>query len=140
MSVPFTRTLPYVLRQQLARTGVRILIAEVAAIPSTTHVTIDQAGVQTTIARISSYAPTVGEAVYILAADTLLLALGAVGGTTSSGPPGPPGPQGDPGPAGATGPQGPTGATGATGPTGPQGPQGLLPPNPTYAQLKAGGA
>src|SRR5262245_37361542 len=114
-SVPFTRTLPYVLRQQLARSGVRILIAEVAAIPSTTHVTIDQAGVQTTIARISSYTPTVGEAVYILAADTLLLALGAVGGTTSSGPPGPPGP------TGATGPAGPTGATGSAGVTGPAG-------------------
>jgi len=137
-SVPFTRTLPYVLRQQLARSGVRILIAEVAAIPSTTHVTIDQAGVQTTIARISSYAPTVGEAVYILAADTLLLALGAVGGIAGGeGAQGPPGPAG---PTGATGPAGPTGATGSTGATGPQGPPGLLPANPTYAQLKAGGA
>jgi hypothetical protein len=61
------------------------------------------------------------------------IALGLIGGVTSSflaakpGPQGEQGPQGETGatgPAGATGPTGPTGATGATGATGPEGPQG----------------
>ena len=133
-TVPFTRTLPYVLRERLQRGGVSVLIGKVAAIPNPTHVTIDQGGIQTTIARISSYTPTVGEPVYCLAAETLILALGAVGGVAGTqGPPGPQGPAGPTGPSGAAGSQGPPGATGSQGPqgvkgdtgaTGSQGPQG----------------
>ena len=55
------------------------------------------------------------------------IALGLIGGVTSSflaAKTGPQGEQGPQGPAGATGPTGPTGATGATGATGPEGPQG----------------
>jgi len=99
-SVPFTRTLPYVLRQQLQQRGVRMLIAEVAAIPDANTVTLDQNGVHTTVPRISGYLPTVGEPAYCLAADTLILALGAVGGAVPTGPTGPPGPAGPQGPPG----------------------------------------
>jgi hypothetical protein len=81
VNVPLTRTLPYVLRDQLQKAGlVRFLIAEVVAIPDALHVTIAQAGVETTIPRISTYVPTVGEPAYCLAADTIVLAIGAVGG------------------------------------------------------------
>ena len=55
------------------------------------------------------------------------VALGLIGGATSSflvAEQGPQGETGATGPAGATGPPGPTGATGATGATGPEGPQG----------------
>ena len=55
------------------------------------------------------------------------VALGLIGGATSSFLVAEQGPQGEPGAtgsAGATGPPGPTGATGASGATGPEGPQG----------------
>jgi hypothetical protein len=55
------------------------------------------------------------------------VALGLIGGATSSflvAEPGPQGEVGATGPPGATGPAGPTGATGAAGATGPEGPQG----------------
>ena len=59
------------------------------------------------------------------------VALGLIGGATSSflvAEPGPQGETGATGPTGAKGPTGPTGDTGATGATGPEGPQG--PPGP----------
>ena len=130
MTVPFTRTLPYVLRERLNRTWARLVIGEVTAIPDADRVTIEQNGADVTIARLSSYTPTVGEPAYCLGADTLILALGAVGGATGAGTPGPPGPEGPAGPAGptgpagATGPAGPTGATGSAGPPGSTGPAG----------------
>lgn len=128
-TVPFTRTLPYVLRQQLRRGGLTVEIAEVAAIPDANHVTIDQGGVHTVIARLSSYTPTVGEPVYCLAANTLVLALGAVGGVASgAGPPGP------------AGPTGPAGAAGAPGATGPQGPKGDTGPSGAATFLSGAGA
>lgn len=112
MSVPYTRTLPFVLREQLAKGGARLFIAKVAAIPDTKRVTVDENGVTFTIPRISTYTPTVGEPVYGIAADTVILALGAVGGISGgTGPPGPTGPTGPAGPAGPTGPAGPSGAT-----------------------------
>ena len=100
MSVPFTRTLPYVLRDQLNRRWAALRAGKVAAVPDATHVTVDIGGSQLTIPRLSSYTPTVAEGVQILADENvgLLLALGAVGGVTAGqGPPGPPGPQGPPG-------------------------------------------
>lgn len=78
MPVPFTRTLPYVLREKLAPEGVSVLIARVQAIPDTKRVTIDQAGTYTTIPRLSSYVPTVGEPAYCLVAGSLIIALGTV--------------------------------------------------------------
>ena len=128
MSVPYTRTLPFVLREQLAKSGLRLFLAKVAAVPDSKRVTVDENGVQFTIARISSYTPTVGEPCYGIAADTAIIALGAVGGATAGtgpqGPPGPEGPAGPAGPTGATGPAGAAGADGAPGATGPQGPKG----------------
>jgi hypothetical protein len=52
------------------------------------------------------------------------VALGLIGGATSSFLVAEPGPQGETGATGPQGPPGPTGATGATGATGPEGPQG----------------
>ena len=134
--IPFTRTLPYVLRRQLNPSGrIQFLIGKVAAIPDAQHVEIEQiSGLTTIIPRVSSYTPTVGEPAYCLTADTLALALGAVGGATAGGTPGPagpPGPTGPTGPAGAQGPQGvkgDTGAAGAPGAAGAQGPQGIQGP------------
>ena len=83
--VPVTRTLPYVLRQALARTALQLEIAEVAAVSDANTVTVTQDGVETTISRLASYTPTVGEAVYILVASSLMLALGSVGGTSAGG-------------------------------------------------------
>ena len=79
MSVPYTRTLPYVLREQLAQGGVELFVAKVAAIPDSRHVTVDQNGVQFTVAKLKSYTPVVGEVVYCIAADTATIALGTVG-------------------------------------------------------------
>jgi len=153
VSVPFTRTLPYVLRDRLGEVGVGVLIGKCLAIPDATSVTIDVAGTSITVPRLPAYIPTVGEPVYCLTAKSLILAIGAVGGAAAAagpqGPPGPTGPTGATGPAGPTGSQGPPGATGPTGSTGAQGPKGdtgatgppgpVGPTNPTYAQLKAGG-
>jgi len=128
MSVPFTRTFGYVLREQLNRSvGLRRFVAPVAGIPDTSHLTIDQDGVQVTIPRLATYSsPVVGQAAYCLVDDTNMVALGSLtpGSGGGAGPPGPEGPAGPTGPTGATGPQGPPGATGPTGPTGPQGPKG----------------
>jgi len=149
MTVPFTRTLSYVLREQLSATGVRALIAKVASVPDADTVRIDQAGTQTTIPRISSYVPTVGEPVYCIAADSLILALGAVGGVSGGG--------GTPPPvtfvSGTGPPSGTVGDNGAVyldrtslrfyGPKAAGAWPGtafarLMPLQPTYAQLKAG--
>jgi len=148
-SIPFTRTLSYVLREQLSRTGVTALIGKVSSIPDAKRVTIDQAGVLTTIPRISSYVPTIGEPVMCLAADTMIVAIGAVGGVAGGG--------GTPTPVtfvSGTGP--PTGAVGADGAVyldrtslrfwGPKASGAwpgspfarLMPLAPTYAQLKTG--
>ena len=128
MSVPFTRSLPYVLREAVNTRWAALRVGEVVSVPDSKRVQVKIGGSNVIIPRLSSYTPTVGEGVQILADENLgtLLALGAVGGVPSGvGPPGPTGP---------AGPAGPTGATGATGPPGPVGPT-----NPTYAQLKAGG-
>lgn len=125
MSVPITRTLPYVLRDQLNPEPLKMIVARVVAIPDPDHVRIDVQGSQVTVPRISNYLPTIGEPCYCLAGKPAFIALGAVGGIAGGqGEQGPPGPQG---PAGATGPAGPQGNPGATGPpgaTGAQGPKG----------------
>lgn len=136
-SVPRTRTLAYVLREQLARSGLRQFIAPVHAAGSDPgHVVIDQAGAPIVIPKLISYQPTIGEGAVCVADDSSVIAIGTLnpngitGGGGTQGPPGPQGPQGPQGPAGtpgaagATGPQGPKGDTGATGPAGPTGPQG----------------
>ena len=75
MSVPLTRELAYVLREQLTRDpGLKLLAGKVTAVPDARHVTIQIAGSAVTIARLPSYLPTVGEAAQVLTMT------GAVGG------------------------------------------------------------
>lgn len=96
MSIPFTRTLPYVLRERLQTPEFGMLVGNVTAIPDTTHVTVDfGAAGQVTIARLASYTPTVGKPCYCLVAPSQVLAIGDVGGIASSGTPGPPGTPGE---------------------------------------------
>ena len=125
-AVPFTRALPYVLGRALGRaSGVRCSIAKVHAIPDAGHVQVDFDGVLVTVPRVTSYTPTAGGACYLLVADSLVLALGDVGGIPpgggAQGPAGPAGPPGLTGPAGPAGPKGDPGPVGAQGPPGPQG-------------------
>lgn len=79
-SVPFTRTLPYVLRQQLQpRDGnVRALVGKVTAIPDPGHVTVELSGATVTVPRLASYTPAVGQPAYCLVTDSFVLALGTV--------------------------------------------------------------
>lgn len=84
VSIPFTRSLPYVLREQLAGKGLRAFAAAVVGVPDPAHVTIDQGGTQTTIPKLSSYAnPADGDAAVCLAGDTGVVAIGAAGATVS---------------------------------------------------------
>ena len=79
MAVPFTRTLPYVLSKALGKSqGARVSIGKVHAVPDAGHVQVDFDGVLVTVPRLASYTPTVGEPVYLLVADSLILALGTV--------------------------------------------------------------
>ena len=80
MSVgPITRSLPVVLRQQLAQEGqVRLLIGRVAAIPDNRHVTVTIEGVNVVVPRLGNYLPQVGETTYCLATDTVVIALGTI--------------------------------------------------------------
>jgi hypothetical protein len=76
--VPYTRTLGYVLREQLNRQGLRLLVAPVTAIPDPGHVTIDQGGSTVTVARLRSYTPTVGDGAVCIAAAGSIIAIGAI--------------------------------------------------------------
>ena len=161
-SVPRTRSLAYVLREQLTRAGpagvansLRQFIAPVADVPDPGHVTIEQAGVLITIPKLRTYEPLAGEGAVCVADQTSILAIGtanpqgAAGGGGAAGPQGPAGPTGPGGSQGPAGPQGPpgtpgaagaTGAQGATGATGPQGPAGSGGPGTllAHAELHAG--
>ena len=95
MTVPLTRTLPYVLRDQLIREPLRTLVGRVVAVPNENLVQVDLSGALVTIPRLSSYTPTVGEPAYVLTSSLFTVALGTVGGVTGGGgQPGPPGPAG----------------------------------------------
>jgi len=80
MSVPYTRTLAYVLRDQLQgrHPGLRLFIAPVAAVPDAGHVTIDQAGTQVTIPRLRSYSPVVGEGAFCIVDTATIVAIGSI--------------------------------------------------------------
>lgn len=105
MSAPVTRTLPYVLREALAKQPMRLTIAEAVSAPSPTTVEIDTGGVRTIVARLTSFQPTPGLPVYLLVGTSLVVAIGDAGGTPPGG--------GEAGPAGPPGPQGPAGAAGS---------------------------
>jgi len=80
-SVPYTRTLPYVLRDQL-RPGdaqVRILVGTFVSAPDNAHAVVSIGGTNITVPRLASYtAPVVGQPVYLLTAGLITIALGTV--------------------------------------------------------------
>jgi hypothetical protein len=82
MSVaPFTRGLPYVLREQLERLGNQptLLTGEVVDSVGTDHVTITLGGTNLTIPRLASYsAPKAGDSVYVLGTPLMMIALGTI--------------------------------------------------------------
>lgn len=80
-AVPFTRTLAYVLRDQLAGDPVRLLAGTVTATVSSKYVTVRIAGAvaTSTLPKLASYqTPVVGDAVYVLATPVISLVLGTV--------------------------------------------------------------
>ena len=82
--VPFTRSLPYVLREQLqkSREGPTVLIGRVLSVPNRSHVTVDIEGASVTVPKLASYSsPIVGEPVHVLADPLATVALGAVSET-----------------------------------------------------------
>jgi Repeat of unknown function (DUF5907) len=116
MTVPFTRSLPYVLREQIQQEWAELLVAQVVSVPDAKHVRVSLQGNQVTIPRISTYMPTVGEPCHCLAEHGMLVAIGAVGGVAGGqGPQGPPGPAGTPGEVWYTGSGAPAGSTGIVG-------------------------
>jgi hypothetical protein len=85
MSVPYTRTLEYVLREQINRpAGARPFLAPVVAIPDSGHVTIDQGGTQTVIPRLESMVAVVGQTAVCLAMHNSIVAIGALATTTTA--------------------------------------------------------
>jgi hypothetical protein len=80
MSVPFTRTLPYVLRDQLHDPdAVGVAIVRAVSAPDNAHVTVDWGGTNITIPRLSSYTGVAaGQSVYVLVSPLVMLALGTV--------------------------------------------------------------
>jgi len=82
LSVPFTRSLPYVLRDAIksAETGgLRLMVGTVVSTPDARHVVVSIQGQNFTVPRLKSYnAPTVGDPAYLLVGPSLLLAIGTV--------------------------------------------------------------
>lgn len=79
LSASPARSLAAVLRSQQQRGGgVDLLIAEVTAIPDARHVTVELAGEAVVVPRLVSYAPVVGDACYLLAARSVVIALGGI--------------------------------------------------------------
>lgn len=80
MSVPFTRTLPYVLREKLrsADAGLQLQVGKVVSVPDSRHVVVLLNGANVTVPKLNSYAPVANEAVYLLVGPSLFLAIGTV--------------------------------------------------------------
>jgi hypothetical protein len=80
VSVPFTRTLPYVLREQLqGDQAVALLVARIVSAPDNAHVVVEIGGTNITIPRLASFtAPTAGGSAYVLASKLVMIALGTV--------------------------------------------------------------
>jgi hypothetical protein len=77
-----TRSLPQLLKRELelARTGyLRLAIGEVIDVPDDTHVRVEFAVGGQAVVPCVGFAPVPGGAVYCLAADTILIAIGQVG-------------------------------------------------------------
>lgn len=80
MSVPFPRTLPYVLREQLAKgDAVSVIVGKVVSVPNNAHVRVEVQGGQFTVPKLASYtAPVANEPVYLLVSPAVTIALGTV--------------------------------------------------------------
>ena len=80
MSVPYTRTLPYVLREALAEpSGVRFLVGTVVSIPNAQHLVVSVQGQNITVPRLRSYSTAAaGDPVFLLVSPALILAIGSV--------------------------------------------------------------
>jgi len=79
VSVPLTRSLPFVLREALHGHELKLMVATAVSAPDTNHVRVDLQGTQFTIPRLKSYNPVnAGDPVFILAGPALLLAIGSV--------------------------------------------------------------
>jgi hypothetical protein len=81
VSVPFTRTLPYVLREQLyeRQRGVTLMIGEVVSAPDSAHVVVEIAGANITVPRLASYTDAQpGDSVYLLGSTLVMIALGTI--------------------------------------------------------------
>jgi len=76
-AVPFTRTLPYVLRDQVGERDVAVIVGRVEALVDSKRVTVEIGGSNVTVPKLASYAaPVVGDAVYLLVAPVITIALG----------------------------------------------------------------
>ena len=77
--VPYTRTLPVVLRERLDELDrIQLLAARVTAVPDARHVTVSYGGATVTIPRLASYAAAVNDTAQVLAQGSVMLALGTV--------------------------------------------------------------
>jgi hypothetical protein len=88
-SVPFTRSLPYVLREKLGAaakgghaegvsSGVSVLLGKVTAVPNNKSVTVLIGASTVTVPKISTYVPVVNEPCVILSDPLVTVAIGAV--------------------------------------------------------------
>lgn len=78
---PLSRTLTAVLRRQadVAAGGVRLQVGQVTAlVAGGRHVDVSVGGAVVRVPRLASYTPTVGDCVYLLASESVLLAIGTV--------------------------------------------------------------
>ena len=79
MSVPVTRELAYVLREQLNEGGgLQLILGKVTAVPDSRHCTVTIGGTAMTVPKLSSYAAAVNDVAYLLAGPSILLAIGTV--------------------------------------------------------------
>lgn len=82
MSVPFTRTLPYVLRDAIKgaeTSGLRLMVGTVVSSPDARHIVVSIQGQNFTVPRLKSYNPAnAGDPAYLLVGPSLLLAIGTV--------------------------------------------------------------
>jgi hypothetical protein len=75
--IPYTRTLPYVLRERLQPSSVSVLIGRVVSAPDSRHVRVTISGSDVTVPKLASYAtPVAGEPCYVLFAADFTIALG----------------------------------------------------------------
>jgi hypothetical protein len=76
---PFTRTLPYVLRDKLASPPAQLIVGTVTGVPDAKHVNVNIRGTVVKVPRLKSYsAPAVNDAAQILAVGSVMIAIGAV--------------------------------------------------------------